>query len=169
MLFAALRKYAVFSGRARRKEYWQFILLSVIAGFVAAILDGVTGLNGGAGRGAGVFGSIESLALLIPTLAVGWRRMHDINKPGWFSLIPAILVVGLVLVVSATAGIAAIAVGGFGGVLGLGIISIVFALLILASVIWLFVLTVMPGTSGPNAYGPDPKGVDTSRLSEVFS
>jgi uncharacterized membrane protein YhaH (DUF805 family) len=169
MLFTALHNYAVFSGRARRKEYWQFVLLSLIAGIAAAILDAALGLRGSAGAGNGIFGLIESLALLIPTLAVGWRRMHDVNKPGWFSLIPGVLVVGLVLVAFATAGTAAIAGGGVGGMFGLGVISIVFGLLILASVIWLFVLTVTPGTTGPNAYGPDPKGFDTSRLSEVFS
>ena len=75
-----LQNYATFSGRARRKEYWMFTLFSII---ISAALGFVGGLSG-----TMVIGNIYSLAVLIPTIAVGVRRMHDVGKSGWFLLIP---------------------------------------------------------------------------------
>ena len=82
---AVLKKYAVFSGRARRSEYWYFFLFSMIASVILTILDTVLGLNS---SGNGVLSGIYSLAVLIPSIAVGVRRMHDVGKSGWFLLIP---------------------------------------------------------------------------------
>lgn len=82
---AVLKKYAVFSGRARRSEYWYFFLFSMIVSVILTILDTVLGLNS---SGNGVLSSIYSLAVLIPSIAVGVRRMHDVGKSGWFILIP---------------------------------------------------------------------------------
>lgn len=82
---AVLKKYAVFTGRARRSEYWYFFLFSLIISVVLTILDGALGL---ANSGNGVISSIYSLATLIPSIAVGVRRMHDVGKSGWFILIP---------------------------------------------------------------------------------
>ena len=75
-----LQNYATFSGRARRKEYWMFTLFSII---ISAALGFVGGLSGTMG-----IANIYSLAVLIPTIAVGVRRMHDVGKSGWFLLIP---------------------------------------------------------------------------------
>ena len=75
-----LQNYATFSGRARRKEYWMFTLFSSI---ISAALGFVGGLSGTMG-----IANIYSLAVLIPTIAVGVRRMHDVGKSGWFLLIP---------------------------------------------------------------------------------
>ena len=81
-----LRKYAVFSGRARRKEYWIFFLINFLIafgiGFVSAILSDVPAL--------GLASPIYTLALLIPGIAVGVRRMHDIGRSGWWILLPLI-------------------------------------------------------------------------------
>lgn len=79
-----IQNYANFEGRARRKEYWMFVLfnalISIAIGFVdILILDKPDGLN---------LSNIYSLALLLPTLAVGVRRMHDLDKSGWYLLIP---------------------------------------------------------------------------------
>ena len=82
-----LKNYAVFNGRARRKEYWMFVLFNAIALFLLAFIDGATGMLDPQ-TGYGTLGSIYSLAVLIPTLAVGVRRMHDVGKSGWFLLIP---------------------------------------------------------------------------------
>lgn len=81
--------YANFSGRARRKEYWYFVLFNVIISIVLGIIDGVAGLTiGDPEKGRGILGTISSLAFLIPSIAVGVRRMHDVGKSGWFILIP---------------------------------------------------------------------------------
>jgi len=77
-----LKKYAVFSGRARRKEYWMFSLFNFFIGFILAISGELTGI---------IFdtsGDIYTIAIFIPTVAVSIRRMHDIGKNGWFWLFP---------------------------------------------------------------------------------
>jgi uncharacterized membrane protein YhaH (DUF805 family) len=70
-----LQHYANFSGRARRAEYWYFVLINGIISVIAQMLNEKLYL-------------IYVLALLIPSIAVGIRRMHDVNKSGWFILIP---------------------------------------------------------------------------------
>jgi uncharacterized membrane protein YhaH (DUF805 family) len=83
-----LKRYADFSGRSRRKEYWMYILGLWIAIIVASIIDGVLGLTG---MIAGVYGPLTALVYLgtlIPTIAVAVRRVHDSDKSGWFVLVP---------------------------------------------------------------------------------
>lgn len=75
-----LKKYATFQGRARRREYWYFVLFNMIIGGIIAVIANLTGLD--------VLSTIYSLAVLIPGIAVSVRRMHDINKSGWYILIP---------------------------------------------------------------------------------
>ncbi len=81
-----LKKYATFSGRARRKEYWMFVLFNIIFSIIISVIDGI--ISGGNYEKNGIIGTIYSLALLIPSLAVAVRRMHDVGKSGWFILIP---------------------------------------------------------------------------------
>ena len=90
----ALKKYAVFSGRARRKEFWMYWLFYMIVAIVLGIIDGVLGLRSG---GVGLLGGLYSLALLVPSLAVSVRRLHDTNRSGWFILIGLIPVVGWII------------------------------------------------------------------------
>jgi uncharacterized membrane protein YhaH (DUF805 family) len=78
-----LQMYTVFEGRARRTEYWMFFLFNLIIGFVLGFIEGVVG-------GPGVLGIIYSLAVLIPAIAVGVRRMHDTNHSGWWILFPIV-------------------------------------------------------------------------------
>lgn len=78
--FAVLSRYATFSGRATRSEYWYFQLFNMIIAIVLMILDLQFGLN--------FLQMIYSLAVLLPSIAVGVRRMHDVNKSGWFLIIP---------------------------------------------------------------------------------
>ena len=95
-----LKRYADFSGRSCRKEYWMYLLGIVIVTFVLAVVEGVAGLSGMVG---GVYGPLTTLLLLgtfIPGLAVGIRRLHDLDKSGWMYLIAFIpLVGGIVLIV----------------------------------------------------------------------
>ncbi len=77
---AVLKKYADFNGRARRSEYWYFVLFSIIISIVLAFVEVFLGVA--------ILGTIYSLAVLIPSIAVAVRRMHDIGKSGWYCLIP---------------------------------------------------------------------------------
>lgn len=81
----AFKNYAKFDGRASRKAYWMFYLINFIVSFVAGFADGFLGLGG---ETYGPIGGLYTLLVLIPAIAVGVRRLHDIDKSGWFLLIP---------------------------------------------------------------------------------
>jgi uncharacterized membrane protein YhaH (DUF805 family) len=85
-----LKKYAVFEGRARRKEYWIFFLINLVITFVLAFLEGLAG-------GPGIVSAIYSLAVLIPGIAVSIRRLHDTDRSGWWLLIALIPVIGTIV------------------------------------------------------------------------
>ena len=93
---AVLKKYAVFSGRASRKEYWIFVLINVIISIILSLLDGVLGLKFGQG-GQGLLSLLYTLAVLIPSLAVSVRRLHDTARSGWWLLICLVPVVGWIV------------------------------------------------------------------------
>lgn len=133
LMFQPLRKYADFTGRARRMELWLFwllligiqivfsILIGLVAGPTAAVADPTDPfavLNGPAKALYGLF-FLMMLALLIPSLAVSIRRLHDTNRTGWWLL--------------------------------LGLVPFLGALVLL-------IFYLLDGTPGPNKYGPDPKG-----------
>lgn len=88
-----LKKYAVFNGRARRKEYWMFFLFNIIISIVLAFLDNALGFVSRDG-GTGLLGGIYSLILLIPGIAVTVRRLHDGGRSGWWLLIALVPCVG---------------------------------------------------------------------------
>lgn len=90
-------KYAVFNGRARRKEYWFFCLFNIIVSFILGAVDGFMGLTGSE-IGLGVLGGFYSLAVFIPSLAVSVRRLHDIGKSGWNYMFIIIPIVGAILI-----------------------------------------------------------------------
>lgn len=133
-----LRRYAEFTGRSRRKEYWMFALLNVIvtliplmlifsSGFSPAAVDsgGVTEAPGTLfWLGAGLIG-LWGLAVIVPSIAVTVRRFHDRDMSGWWYL-------------------------------GFIVLSIVPVVGFLASIAML-VLMCLPGTPGPNRFGEDPK------------
>jgi uncharacterized membrane protein YhaH (DUF805 family) len=89
----ALQNYANFSGRARRSEYWYFLLFNIIFAIAAMILDNLLGIAM-TGIGYGPLYGIYALAMLIPGLSVAVRRLHDIGKSGWFLLIVLIPIIG---------------------------------------------------------------------------
>lgn len=92
---SVLSQYATFSGRARRSEYWWFALFNLLVSIVAAIIDVVAGTD--FGSGSGVFSVIVTLALLLPSLAVTVRRLHDTERSGWWILIGIIPIVGAIV------------------------------------------------------------------------
>jgi len=104
---AVLKKYAVFSGRTRRKEYWYFFLVNVIIALVLGALSGIVAGNSNSGSSTNVFSCISglySLAVLLPGLGVVVRRLHDIGKSGAWIFIGLIPLVGAIwlLVLMAT-------------------------------------------------------------------
>ena len=90
-----LKQYADFSGRARRKEYWMFVLFNFIFIIIAAILDNILG-TAIQGIGYGLFYILYVLATMIPNLAVSVRRLHDVGKSGWLILVGFIPIVGAI-------------------------------------------------------------------------
>lgn len=91
-----LKKYAVFNGRARRKEYWYFVLFSFIISIILMVIDNVAG-SFSAEAGTGLLGGIYTLAVLIPGIAVAVRRLHDTDRSGWWVLISLIPLVGAIV------------------------------------------------------------------------
>lgn len=142
------KRYAEFSGRSRRMEYWMFTLLNVIVVGVLSVIvfgsAGIANLRSDEGNPEAVlglfFGGFGLLILfwmvivLIPSIAVTVRRLHDRDMSGWWYL--------------------GFAVGGMIPYIGF-LISIAF-----------LVIMFLPGTPGPNRFGPDPKGATDV---EVFS
>jgi uncharacterized membrane protein YhaH (DUF805 family) len=90
-----LKNYAVFSGRARRKEFWMFVLFNFIFYVVLTIIDVITGMYSDAGLG--VLSGVYSLAIFIPALAVEVRRLHDTNRSGWWLFIALVPFVGAII------------------------------------------------------------------------
>ena len=169
-----LKRYAEFSGRSRRKEYWMWFLFVIIVFIVLSLIDSALGLGGrttadstsgpgSVGYSAGVHGGILtglfSLAILIPNIAVAVRRLHDTNRSGWWILMPALpYILGFILtMVGAMSASVALAMAG-GGLIIVGAICAIVVL------VWY----CLPGTKGPNSYGDDPMGHTPEELSKTF-
>jgi uncharacterized membrane protein YhaH (DUF805 family) len=93
---AVLKKYAVFSGRARRKEYWFFVLFNFLISIALIFVDSAIG-SLDANSGFGILSGIYSLGVLIPSLAVTVRRLHDTDRTGWWFLIAFIPLIGVIV------------------------------------------------------------------------
>ena len=89
-----LRKYAVFSGRASRSQYWGFFLINMAVGLGLAIFDGIIGTV--SEQGYGILSVFYGLAVLIPSIAVFMRRLHDTGRSAWWSLIIFLPLVNIV-------------------------------------------------------------------------
>jgi uncharacterized membrane protein YhaH (DUF805 family) len=91
---AVLTNYAGFTGRASRSEFWWFYLFTVLVSLVFNVLSG-----GNAGSFFGIVSALVSLALLLPSLAVGARRLHDIGRSGWYLLFALIPLAGIIILI----------------------------------------------------------------------
>jgi uncharacterized membrane protein YhaH (DUF805 family) len=83
-----LKKYAIFSCRARRQEFWTFMLFNYLIGAVLALTEGATGMF--ESSDVSVLASIYQLIILVPSIAVGVRRMHDTDHRGWWLAVPLV-------------------------------------------------------------------------------
>ena len=87
---ATLKKYADFSARARRTEYWLFFLFNLVIAMLLGVVDYVLGTPG-------IIGMIFALAILIPSIAVAVRRLHDTDRSGWWLLMAFIPIIGTIV------------------------------------------------------------------------
>ena len=90
-------KFAVFSGRASRSEFWFFVLFGFLGGIITAIIDVM--ILGYPYEENGPINLIFSVALIIPSIAVAARRLHDINKSGWWQLLWITIIGGILLII----------------------------------------------------------------------
>jgi len=134
--------YIDFQGRVRRQEFWYYILAYVVVYVVLAVVQSVFGTH--------VLTGLLSLALLLPTLGISVRRLHDTNRTGWLVLLAAIPVVLLGLLTSF-----AMLTGAYSMMF---LTATLLPILSLAAAALLIYWYAQPGTVGQNQYGPDPKG-----------
>ena len=162
-------KYATFSGRATRPEYWWFFLFGILGSIAASILDGL--FFGAATLAAdvtettasfsaisdGPIGAIFSLAIVLPSLSVGWRRMHDTGRSGLYLLYPLLVMIGIGTFLAIFGSLGAPETGGMAAPV---VIITLFASVVLAlsPLIVLWWLT-RPSQPGSNDFGPNPKKV----------
>jgi len=174
LMLQPLRKYADFKGRARRAEYWQFILFQFLVGFVLSFVATLSGK----GSPLNILSVIFSLAMLIPTYAVSVRRLHDINRSGWWLLLPSAVFAVTLLIFVFTQGMAmAESLSGMpssqlspadmmrGSVSAVGSFMAWVVLPTFLACVVTFIFHVTPGTEGSNRFGPDPKGGSTADIS----
>ena len=92
------RKYVVFSGRARRSEFWYWILFTTVVSLVLTIVD-VALFASSSEYTSGPFSSLFSLATLLPSIAISVRRLHDLDKSGWWLLLSFIPLIGFIVLI----------------------------------------------------------------------
>jgi uncharacterized membrane protein YhaH (DUF805 family) len=154
-----LKKYADFSGRAPRAEYWWFYLGTVIVQIPLSIVDEAV-------KSWNPLTSLFSLVTLLPWLAVSVRRLHDIDRTGWWlaAFFLPFVVVGAWAAVAILPYLPGTPPEPSGSFLVTMIVGVI-AFCILGIVMLVFMVT--PGTQGPNRFGDDPYG--PSNLEEVFA
>ena len=149
------KKYADFSGRAPRAEYWWFVLLYIIAAIITQSIDAIVGV-----KILGPYGiatCVLMAAIVIPSIAVGVRRLHDTNRTGWWLLAP-VIPYGIAMVTMGPA-----LLDPTGANLGSMGIASLFLLVGFVLAIVLLVFYCTSGTKGPNNYGDDPYAGGTDR------
>ncbi|RAP41743.1 DUF805 domain-containing protein [Rhodovulum viride] len=162
------RKYFTFSGRASRPEYWWFILFMLLGSIVTGLLDLVlfpsevrTGPGSIEAESDGPLTALFTLAVLVPSVSAGWRRMHDSGRSGLFLLYPLIVLVGIAgfanfigaFDAATTGDVAQMFTGLAGVVLALSVVVLMISPLL---VLWWL---TRPSQPGPNDYGPNPHEV----------
>lgn len=150
-----LEKYADFSGRASRPEFWWYVLALCIAFVVVRIVEGILGISHMFWYAWGPLTLLLRLATIVPSLAVAVRRLHDTNRPGWWVLLPLIPeCIAMVLAIMTVGAVAA--GGGVAAAVGGGALTMLVGFVAFVGFIVLIVFCALPGTPGDNQYGPPP-------------
>jgi uncharacterized membrane protein YhaH (DUF805 family) len=147
----AMRRYFEFGGRSSRYEFWFFVLFVTIASIIASFIDGL--LFGTDEESVGFLAPIVSLVHVIPGVAVSVRRLHDIDRTGWWILLPSVALVVMIVLLGI---VALTAEDPVAALTGLGMSMVIVGLVYLAVLIVLIVLYCTRGTPGPNRFGPEP-------------
>ncbi|NDK36541.1 DUF805 domain-containing protein [Rhodovulum sulfidophilum] len=162
------RKYFTFSGRASRPEYWWFVLFTLLGSIATGLLDLLlfpsaiqTGPGSIEAESDGPLVTLFTLAVFMPSVSAGWRRMHDSGRSGLYYIYPLIVLVGI-LGFAQFVGAFGLAGSGdlaeaFTGVAGL-VLILSFLVLMISPLLVIWWLT-RPSQSGPNQYGPNPHEV----------
>jgi uncharacterized membrane protein YhaH (DUF805 family) len=145
--FYTLRKYADFSGRASRSEFWCFFFFVILAQAVARVVDM---LLGSGGYLPGPVSSLTGLLLIVPQVAVAVRRLHDLGRSGRELIVPTVMLVAAPLVMS------------FGGILP-RLVALGYAGLTLLVFANLLLLFLKEGKKVPNRYGASPAAFSFAR------
>lgn len=180
-----LKRYAEFSGRSSRAEFWWFFLFMIILWFVlyfavlGSVMSAVGASQSGSAPSAGLLGALGGfgilmmlvwLVLLIPSIAVQARRLHDTNRSGWwlggFYLLYAVYIFLLFgamgsMMAAAASGVQPDPSQGLGAMFG---VTMIVGLAIFVYAIVLLVFYCLPGTKGANRFGPDPYGQDVEQV-----
>lgn len=172
-----LQKYAQFSGRAPRAEFWwfflfltilylimSFVFIGSLGGLGASEAEPSAGMLPALGAGLIIIG-LFWLAVIVPTITVQVRRLHDTNRSGWwlgaFYLLYAVYVAMLFGSIGSAAMDPTAAAEPNMGALGM---TMILGLIVFVYGIALLVFYILPGTKGPNNYGPDPYGADVEQV-----
>ncbi|MFT4075219.1 MAG: DUF805 domain-containing protein [Asticcacaulis sp.] len=192
LIFQPLVKYVDFQGRARRSEFWLWVLLRIVVGMVmgtvitTVMFSGMNFQHPDPSQFMGRYFTvmpllqIVNLGLLLPSIAVAVRRLHDTNRSGWWYIMPIVVaIVGVVLffIFAGTQLFSAIGTGEgtmtdaqgmklFFTVMG-SMFLFVFLPVLVAEIVML-VFYVSDGTPGANRFGPDPKGRGVMETPEVM-
>ena len=168
-----LKRYADFSGRSRRSEFWMWVVFQILIGIgfsaVILVIGGAAALSGDPGQMLAMGGAamliyvlylLVGLAFLIPNFAVTIRRLHDTNRSGWWMMIfwgPYLLMIAATFMAGASAS------GGADPAMTIGIAGILMLAMLVGGLV-LLVFLFLEGTRGPNQYGADPKGQDSGQV-----
>jgi len=196
LMFQPFARYVDFEGRARRSEYWLWALFLFVVNagltvlqygsiFMGAAASGDSDAHAAAAAGAaggmmliGLLKFVFWLAVLLPSIAVSVRRMHDINRTGWWILFPtAVMIVSAIVVFTLTGAQWAGEIEKMKGISGNEDPAVVFGAMmtIIRPFMWVliptflakivtFIFRVTDGTPGSNRFGPDPKGRGVSNV-----
>ena len=150
--------YSNFKGRARRKEYWGYILFNFLISSMISIIDKtIFGIRTGANfTDFLTFNTLGVILLFIPTMAVLVRRYHDTNRRGWFAIIMSVLTLSFLVFPLAMQRITQRVPAGISED-PIAIAILVYGALFLLGSLATLIVALMEGTHGSNRFGPDPK------------
>ena len=152
------KKYFDFTGRARRSEYWWFVLFQMFVSIPCAILDGMLQ----AAVGLSFINGIASLLLFIPSMTVSFRRLHDIGRSGWWMGVSMILMIGGMILMFTQVSLSGVDLLDDDAIVRamFEVKNIVLWLPIIVSFILcviIFIFSLMDSHKSANKYGPSPK------------